>query len=143
MRRREAGANAADILNALRAAQRPLSAYELIEAIRPQVIAAPPTVYRALKKLVSEGKAHRVESLNAFVACRHPEHSDHGGEHAARICFAICDRCGAIDEVVNPRVAESLAAELSALAFVPRALTIEARGLCAGCRRGDAGVPRQ
>jgi Fur family transcriptional regulator, zinc uptake regulator len=138
MARRQASGNAANILNALRAARRPLSAYELIEAIRPQVVAAPPTVYRALKKLVSEGKAHRVESLNAFVACSHPEHSEHDRDHAARVCFAICDRCGAIEEIVNPVSAESLAADLSKLSFAPRAITIEVRGLCARCRSREA-----
>ena len=138
MPRRPAGSNAVNILNALRAAGRPLSAYELIEAIKPQVVAAPPTVYRALKKLVSEGKAHRVESLNAFVACRHPEYGEHDREHAAKVCFAICDRCGAIEEVVDPVMPERLAADLSKLSFAPRALAIEVRGLCAACRSRDA-----
>jgi Fur family zinc uptake transcriptional regulator len=137
---RHQGGNATRILNALQTAGRPLSAYDLIEAIRPQVVAAPTTVYRALKKLVSEGKAHRVESLNAFVACRHPGCHEHDREHVAKVCFAICDRCGAIDEIVNPAIAESLAAELSALDFTSRALSIEVRGLCAACRQGNAGA---
>jgi len=137
---RQQGGNATKILSALQTAGRPLSAYDLIEAIRPQVVAAPTTVYRALNKLVSEGKAHRVESLNAFVACRHPGCHVHDREHAAKVCFAICDRCGGIDEIANPVIAESLAAELSALDFAPRALSIELRGLCAGCQHDNAGA---
>lgn len=135
---RQAGGNATKILNALQAAERPLSAYDIIEAIRPQVVAAPTTVYRALNKLVSEGKAHRVESLNAFVACRHPGCHGQEQDHAAAVCFAICDNCGGIEEVVSPVIVESLATDLSALSFSLRALSIEARGLCAGCRHENA-----
>jgi Fur family transcriptional regulator, zinc uptake regulator len=138
MRRREAGRNAAYILNALRTSQRPLSAYELIEAIRPQTVAAPTTIYRALKKLISDGKAHRIESLNAFVACRHPRCAEVGQEHKGGVGFAICDRCGAINEFVDPMISETVAADLSTLAFLPRALTIEVRGLCASCREDNA-----
>jgi len=135
---RQAGGNATKILNALQEAERPLSAYDIIEAIRPQVVAAPTTVYRALNKLMSEGKAHRVESLNAFVACRHPGCHGREREDAAVVCFAICDNCGGIEEVVSPAVVESLATDLSAVSFSLRALSIEARGLCAGCRQEDA-----
>jgi Fur family zinc uptake transcriptional regulator len=63
------------------------------DAVRGQGITAPPTVYRALNRLVDEGLAHRVESLNAYVACAHSQH----GEGAA--IFSICQECGAVEEI--------------------------------------------
>jgi len=116
---------------------RPLSAYDLIAKVRPHPIAAPPTVYRALKRLISDGRVHRIESLNAFVACRHSRGAQLEPVHERGVGFAICDRCGSADEFVDPVVGEKLEADLSARAFLPRALTIEVRGLCAVCRSDE------
>jgi hypothetical protein len=65
-----------------------MTAYEILDAVRDKGITAPPTVYRALNRLVEEGLAHRVESINAYVACAHSHHSD------GAVVFAICDNCG-------------------------------------------------
>ena len=61
MSSRKARGRVADILDALMASPRPLSAYDLIATIGPRVPASPPTIYRALKKLISDGKVHRIE----------------------------------------------------------------------------------
>jgi Fe2+ or Zn2+ uptake regulation protein len=79
------------IVEALRGVGRPVSAYELIDSLREKATLAPQTVYRSLDRLIADGQAHRLESLNAFVACRHPAH-----EGAA--VFAICDDCGIVTE---------------------------------------------
>ena len=84
MSSRKARGRVADILEALMASPRPLSAYDLIATIGPQVPASPPTIYRALKKLISDGKVHRIESLNAFVACRHSRCAEPDHEHERR-----------------------------------------------------------
>ena len=128
----------ADILETLMASPRPLSAYDLIATIGPRVPASPPTIYRGLKKLISDGKVHRIESLNAFVACRHSSCGELGHEHARGVSFAICDRCGSVDEFVDPVVGERLEADVSARSFLPRAVTVEVRGLCADCRADEA-----
>ncbi|MCB1460156.1 MAG: transcriptional repressor, partial [Nitratireductor sp.] len=60
------------VLNALVAAGGPLSAYGILDQLREEGFRAPLQVYRALEKLVDQGKVHRLESLNAFVACSHP-----------------------------------------------------------------------
>ena len=77
------------IVEALRGVGRPVSAYELIEQVRAKGVSAPPTVYRALQRLIGDGLAHRLESLNAFVACNHPH-------HPGKAVFAICDACGTV-----------------------------------------------
>ena len=138
MSSRKARGRVADILDALMASPRPLSAYDLIATIGPQVPASPPTIYRALKKLISDGKVHRIESLNAFVACRHSRGAELDHEHEGGVGFAICDRCGSVDEFFDPVVGERLDADLSARSFLPRAVTVEVRGLCAGCRSEEA-----
>ncbi len=80
------------VLKALLASGRPMKAYDLMHAVGNGVrSAAPPTVYRALKLLIGVGLAHRIETLNAFVACRLP-----GEPHVAS--FRVCTRCGAAEE---------------------------------------------
>src|SRR5271166_4024759 len=81
------------IRDLLAGAERPLSAYDVIDALRGQGRLAPPTVYRALQKLIDEGLAHRLETRNAYVACQHGDPSA-GHGHAHRAGFMICRVCG-------------------------------------------------
>jgi Fur family zinc uptake transcriptional regulator len=72
---------------------RPLKAYDLMYALGDGGrSAAPPTVYRALKFLIGVGLAHRIETLNAFVACRFPREPHLAG-------FLVCEACGTAEEV--------------------------------------------
>ena len=64
-----------EILTILRDSKSPYSAYTLLERLQetyPKI--APPTVYRALAALGERGQIHRLESLNAFVACQSEAH---------------------------------------------------------------------
>jgi Fur family zinc uptake transcriptional regulator len=80
------------VLQALITSERPMKAYDLMHALAEGGrSAAPPTVYRALRLLIGTGLAHRIESLNAFIACRFP-----GETHLAG--FHVCERCGRADE---------------------------------------------
>jgi Fur family zinc uptake transcriptional regulator len=56
-------------------AGKPIKAYDLLDKVREGEgagAAAPPTVYRALDFLLANGFIHKLESVNAFVACHHP-----------------------------------------------------------------------
>ncbi|HET6970852.1 MAG TPA: Fur family transcriptional regulator [Phenylobacterium sp.] len=113
------------VLELLLGAEGPLKAYDLIAAYGDHgEPAKPPTVYRALEFLERLGFAHRIESLNAYVACR-----IEGGHSAA---FLICDCCGAAEEF-EPDFGPQLAAA-EAAGYAVRSVTLEARGLCAACR---------
>jgi Fur family zinc uptake transcriptional regulator len=113
------------VLELLLASDAPLKAYDLISAYADDgAPAKPPTVYRALEFLERLGFAHRIESLNAYVPCRIQ------GPHVA--AFLICDCCGEAAEF-EPDLGASLAAA-EATGYSVRAVTMEARGLCAGCR---------
>ena len=70
--------------------------------------------------------AHRLESLNAFVACSHVTH-----EGAA--VFAICDDCGAVAELESPKAIDALSAWAKKECFAVRTMTLELRGRCARC----------
>jgi Fur family transcriptional regulator, zinc uptake regulator len=115
---------------ALRAAGRPVSAYELIDRVRGDVSLAPQTVYRALDRLITAGAAHRLESLNAFVACTHTAHS-------GTALFAICDQCGDVREFDETEAVKALSRWASKTGFKTRQMTLELRGLCAACGRSE------
>lgn len=117
------------VLGALAHAPTPLSAYALLDQLRDEGLKAPLQIYRALDKLVERGLAHRLESLNAFVACA-DEHCHRSG----LIAFAICDACGKVDEFADPVIEERLGLWATQTGFTPARTTMEIRGRCAGCR---------
>jgi Fur family zinc uptake transcriptional regulator len=113
-------------LEMLLRAGHPVKAYDLLPKFHAGGRAAkPPTVYRALEFLERHGLAHRIESLNAYVACRRV-----GESHAA--AFLICDCCGATAEV-EPKAACEMNAIAAEAGYRLNSITIEAHGLCAAC----------
>jgi Fur family transcriptional regulator, zinc uptake regulator len=112
----------------LTAAQNPLSAYEVLDKMRAKGAVTPPTVYRSLDKLIEKGLAHRLESLNAYVACKHPHHH----EMAA---FAICENCGLVTEFSDPSINERLSRWGDDHSFCSKKVTVEIRGLCETCSK--------
>ena len=117
------------VLELLLAAGEPVKAYDLIAAYGEGGEAAkPPTVYRALEFLERLGFAHRLESLNAYVVCKHPHHH----EMAA---FAICENCGVVTEFSDPSIDERLTQWSDAHSFCSKKVTVEIRGLCEVCSK--------
>lgn len=108
----------------------PIKAYDLLDRVRDgdgPGAAAPPTVYRALDFLLANGFIHKLQSVNAFVACHHPSTAQHS------VPFLICDSCHSAVELEDEAVVKALDARARALGFVPQAQTLEVHGLCAGC----------
>ena len=89
----------------------------------------PPVAYRALSFLVDQGLVHRIERLNAFVACAHP-----GETHDP--AFMICRDCGTVAEAQAGR--GPLSASAAQTGFVIEQTVIEAEGLCPSCQPKDA-----
>ena len=116
------------VLGALTASRGPLSAYDILDTLRADGLRAPLQVYRALEKLVERGLAHRLESLNAFVAC-----ADEHCHRAGLIAFAICGNCGKVDEFADPLIEERLGGWAGAQGFKIERTTMEIRGKCADC----------
>ena len=120
----------ARVLGLIAEAGRPVKAYDLLELVREGEgagAAAPPTVYRALDFLLANGFIHKLESVNAFVACHHPSTAQHS------VPFLICDRCHSAVELEDKQVVAALDERARALGFAPLAQTLEVHGLCARC----------
>jgi Fur family transcriptional regulator, zinc uptake regulator len=117
------------VLGALAHSEAPLSAYDILDRLREDGLKAPLQVYRALDKLVERGLAHRLESLNAFVACA-DEHCHRSG----LIAFAICQGCGKVDEFADPVIEQRLGDWAGGTGFKVEQTTMEIRGKCALCR---------
>lgn len=114
------------VLQLLLESSEPSKAYDLLANLDGEGSAKPPTVYRALDFLQEVGLAHKIESLNAYVACGHASH-----KHSA--VFLICDECGAAEELHAVATTDALRAETGAAGFTMRHAVIEARGTCRAC----------
>lgn len=80
------------VFNLISHTEGPVKAYDLLDRLKPELGSPkPPTVYRALDFLAELGLIHRVEALNAYVACDHSV-----GGHVAE--FFICETCKSVQE---------------------------------------------
>lgn len=117
------------VLETLTEAQGPLSAYGILDQLRGEGLKAPLQVYRALDKLLELGLAHRLESLNAFVACAHVH-------ERGLAAFAICEICGRVTEFEDAVIEARLLDWADLTGFATHRTTIEIRGRCRECGRG-------
>ncbi|WP_420347650.1 Fur family transcriptional regulator [Pelagibius sp.] len=116
------------ILELLWESARPAGAYELIEALklRDSRPVGPPTVYRALEFLMSQGLVSKIESRNAYVPCAHPER-----RHDC--LFFICSNCGASIELEDQRLERLICEDAALIGFRATRRVIEVEGTCTHC----------
>lgn len=108
-----------------------LGAYDILgrlgdEGAAPQ----PPVVYRALEFLMAHGFVHRIERLNAYVACVRPGACPLEAEDPA---FLICRECHAVAEARAAPARGALGEAARAAGFRIERTVVEAIGLCAAC----------
>ena len=116
------------VLEILLEEHKALGAYDVLSRLAQDGFGnQPPVAYRALEFLVDQGLAHRIQRLNAFAACVHP-----GETHAP--AFLICRSCHMVAEAEAAPARASLEAEAARSGFQVERATIEALGLCPGCR---------
>lgn len=106
----------------------PMSAYMILEELRKDGLKAPLQVYRALEKLISFGMAHRLESLNAFIACSHMH-----CEASCSTAFVICDRCEHVQEICDDTIADFLSSLAQKTKIKTSKSNIELHGICDNC----------
>jgi Fur family zinc uptake transcriptional regulator len=116
------------VLDAISQAGRPVSAYDILDDIRPHGIRSPVQVYRAIKKLIEDGSVHKVESLNAFVMCVGPH--AHGRGTAILV---VCEQCGRVAEFSDETIDRRLAEWASRERFQIETTSLEVNGRCADC----------
>ena len=114
---------------------KPIGAYQVLELMQQENRTAPPTVYRALDFLQQLGLVHRIESLNAYVGCSHPE-QPHDGH------FLICERCHSLEELEMPEVTAAISRKAAASGFATSRQTIEIMGLCPACCETRMDTPK-
>ena len=118
------------VLEILLEEHRALGAYEVLERLSAEGFGKqPPVAYRALDFLVENGLVHRVQRLNAFIACTAP-----GEAHSP--VFLICRSCGAVAEAPGAPVRQVVDAAARASGFAVERCSIEALGLCPACQPG-------
>ena len=105
-----------------------MGAYDVLDRLAGEGFGRqPPVVYRALEFLVEQGLAHRVQVLNAFAACMHPD-------TAHQPVFLICRDCHRIAETPAEGVRAALEAAAAPLGFAVERSSFEATGQCPACR---------
>lgn len=105
-----------------------LGAYDILEHLRQAGFKSqPPVAYRALDFLVTHGFAHKVERLNAFIACSYP-----GVSHSP--AFMICRSCDVVAETRSTPVKGTLGVAARSAGFKIEQTVVEAEGLCPTCQ---------
>lgn len=106
---------------------RAMGAYDLLQRLHAEGFGAqPPVAYRALDFLVAHGFAHKIERLNAFIACAHP-----GAAHSP--AFLICRLCDAVAEAQSAPARGALGEAARATGFRIERTVVEALGVCPAC----------
>lgn len=119
-------------------ANKPVGAYDLITQLQQERVSAitdgnatknvaPPTVYRSLEFLLSEGLIHQLTSINAYVPCCHPRE-----QHAA--AFLICEHCHGVQECSTLPVQEMMSFAEQDVGFQVARSVIELSGRCQSCQ---------
>ena len=104
----------------------PKGAYEILDLLREAGLSSkPPIAYRVLDFLIEQGFAHKIQGLNAFVACSFP-----GDSHSP--AFMICRKCEKVAEMEDRESGINLK-KTSLTEFKIEEAFIEIRGICNSC----------
>ena len=103
--------------------------YDILDLLREAGFnSQPPVAYRALDFLVENGFAHKIERLNAFVACALP-----GTVHSP--AFMICRQCDIVAETQSSSSDFDLSANADASGFKIEQTIVEAKRVVSVLRR--------
>ena len=116
------------IFNLIHKSPEPLKAYTILFNVQKKGIKAPPQVYRVLDKLVEMGKIHKIESKNAFVACRNSD-----CEISKATAFSICESCEVVDEISDVKLSKYLSNFNHKKGMKFKRFNLEFFGLCKKC----------
>ncbi|MEL6684978.1 MAG: transcriptional repressor [Pseudomonadota bacterium] len=116
------------VLELLAREHRALGAYAILDLLRDAGFGSqPPVAYRALDFLAEHGFVHKIERLNAFVACAHPNEN-----HSP--AFMICRVCDAVAETQSTPAKGALGDAARAAGFQIEKTVVEAEGICPACK---------
>lgn len=116
------------VLEILLSDHRARGAYEILDILRSEGLGSqPPVAYRALEFLVAHGFAHRIEKLNAFIACGY-------SANAHTPAFLICRNCDAVAETDAAPKQSAVGRTAKAAGFQIEHAVVEIEGLCPKCQ---------
>ena len=117
------------IFDFIEKAKEPLKAYSILFNVQKKGIKAPLQVYRALDKLVEIGKIHKIESRNAFIACKNSN-----CEVSNATIFSICNKCENVSEINNLKLSKYLTNFEDDTGMQYSKYNLEFFGLCKKCK---------
>ena len=117
------------VLDLVEKSSEPLKAYSILFKVQKKGLKAPLQVYRALDKLVEIGKIHKIESRNAFVACKN---SNCVVSNAT--AFSICESCEKVTEINNSKLSKYLTNFQDNSGMKYSKYNLEFFGLCKKCK---------
>ena len=117
------------VLDIIENAKGPLKAYSILFNVQKKGIKAPQQIYRALDKLIEIGKIHKIESKNAFVACRNSN-----CEISKATAFSICESCEMVDEISDAKLTKYLSSFSDKKGTKYKRFNLEFFGLCKKCK---------
>ena len=125
--RKQAAVRQSDVLDVLHEHDKPMSAYAILDQMKvAEPDLAAPTVYRALAALTLQGRAHKLESIKAFVPCR--------CSHTSAVpVLSICDDCGTVEEHDGTNLLQELSAISTQSSFTATRHIVEIHGCCDDC----------
>ena len=118
------------VLDIIEKAKEPLKAYSILFNVQKKGIKAPQQIYRALDKLIEIGKIHKVESRNAFVACKNSN-----CEISNATAFSICEKCEKVTEINNLNLSKYLNNFEDDTGMKYKKYNLEFFGLCRRCKK--------
>ena len=115
------------MLEIIAQADLPLTAYGALDQLGQKLDKPnPPTAYRALDFLSKHGFIHRIESLNAYIACD-ADHNHRGSQ------FMICDGCTRVFEAHLCHLPPALEKQTADNGFHVSHWNVEIHGQCSEC----------
>ncbi len=116
-----------EVLRIISSSKTPLGAYEVLEKLGKVIKnPKPPTAYRAIEFWQENHFIHRIESINAYIAC------DAGHRHKGSQ-FMICDDCGDVTEAHLCDLPKPLKDSATKNTFTPSRWNLEIHGQCRKC----------
>ena len=119
------------VMNLLSKSKGPLSAYQILYDLNDHGFRGTTQVYRVLDKLLELGLVHRLESINAFVACQQEKCDEKNKEINL---FTICKICGSVQELLSnglKNIVKSLSKDNN---FLLKSSVLELNGVCSKCK---------
>ena len=110
-------------------AKEPLKAYSILYNVQKKGIKAPQQIYRALDKLIEIGKIHKIESRNAFVACKNIN-----CELSKATAFSICENCEQVEEIKDIKLSKYLSNYNDKTGMKYKKYNLEFYGICRKCK---------